>query len=69
MRKIDNQITLNQTEKKNIREMLDHVRMDMDFGGAGTYNKSDPDNTRDDKAIKKSREAIATIEALLEHYL
>jgi hypothetical protein len=65
MKTVSGQLQMTKTEAKNIRLLLEHCLADISYGGEGTYNLSDPDNSPDLKSIQKAKEAIEDIKWIL----
>jgi len=55
-------------EEEAMRCVLEHCKIDISYGGGGTFNKGDADNTADEKEIAKARQGIEDLEWILDTY-
>ena len=67
MKTISGQLCFTKTEVKNIELMLKHVMEDLSYGGGGTFNLGDNENSFDTKNASKVVEAIDDIKWILSN--
>ncbi len=55
-------------EEKAMRCALMHCKIDMSYGGGGTFSKGDNENTEDEKEVALAKKGVELFEWILETY-
>lgn len=61
------QLHLTRKEVAELQVMVNHTLTDISFGGGGSYNLGDSDNSHDEKEAKKAKNAIETIKFIVKN--
>ncbi len=68
MKTYSGQLRFGKREEEAMRCVLQHCKLDISFGGGGSFNLGDNDNTEDIKEIVKAKKGIELFEWILETY-